>query len=78
MRKQMTVLERMIQAAEKTGDIAFRYQFQKEMFKASLLDRYEREKLKEEIAEEIMSRISITLDEQAIMQLNEMLKNLGR
>ena len=78
MKRQLSMYERFLQAAEKTGDITLRYQFQKEMMKASLLDRYEREKLKAEIAEEIMSRISITLDEQAIMQLNEMLKNLGR
>ena len=70
--------ERFLQAAEKTGDITLRYQFQKEMMKASLLDRHEREKLKAEITEDIMSRISITLNEQAIMQLHEMLKNLGR
>ena len=78
MRKQISMYERFLQAAEKTGDITLRYYFQKEMIKTSLIDRYEREKLKAEIAEEIMSRISITLDEQAIMQLNEMLKNLGR
>lgn len=78
MRRQLSMYERFLQAAEKTGDITLRYQFQKEMMKASLLDRHEREKLKAEITEDIMSRISITLNEQAIMQLHEMLKNLGR
>lgn len=78
MKRQLSMYERFLQAAEKTGDITLRYQFQKEMMKASLLDRHEREKLKAEITEDIMSRISITLNEQAIMQLHEMLKNLGR
>ena len=39
---------------------------------------YEREKLKAENVENIMSRISITLNEQIIMQFNETLKKLGK
>ena len=39
---------------ENTGDIMLRYQFQKEMFKNSIFERQEREKLKQEIINEIM------------------------
>lgn len=78
MRRQLSMYERFLQAAEKTGDITLRYQFQKEMMKASLLDRHEREKLKAEITEDIMSRISISLNEQAIKQLDKMLRELGK
>lgn len=77
MRKQISMYERFLQAAEKTGDITLRYYFQKEMIKTSLLDRYEREKLKAEIANEVMSCISIKLENEAIMQLEDMLRNLG-
>ena len=78
MKRQLSMYERFLQAAEKTGDITLRYQFQKEMMKASLLDRHEREKLKAEITEDIMSRISISLNEQAIKQLDKMLRELGK
>ena len=63
---------------ENTGDVMLRYQFQKEMFKNSIFERQEREKLKQEIINEIMQRISVVIDEQAIKQLDEMLRNLGK
>lgn len=63
---------------ENTGDIMLRYQFQKEMMKNSFLDRQEREKLKEEIVQEVLTRISIVLEDEAIKKLDEMLRNLGR
>ena len=68
----------MLNAFENTGNIMLRYQFQKEMFLNSLFERQEREKLKAEIEHDIMSRISATIDDEAIKQLNEMLKNLGK
>ena len=46
--------------------------------KDDILNREERERLKTEIVQEIMSRISIQLDEQALKQLSEMLRNLGK
>ena len=72
------MFEKMLKTIENTGDIMLRYYYQKEMFKNSLLERQERERLKNEIIEELIPRISVVLDEQAIKQLDEMLRNLGR
>ena len=71
------MFEKMLDAMGNTADIMLRYQYQKEMFKDSLLERQEREKLKEEIIQEVVSRVSVVIDEQAIKQLDEMLRNLG-
>ena len=78
MRNQHSLFELMLKAMENTGDVMLRYQFQKEMFKNSIFERQEREKLKQEIINEIMQRISVVIDEQAIKQLDEMLRNLGK
>lgn len=78
MRRQDTMFERMLEAMGNTADVMLRYQYQKDMFKESLLDRQEREKLKEEIIQEVVSRVSVVIDEQAIKQLDEMLRNLGK
>ena len=72
------MFELMLKAMENTGDIMLRYQFQKEMMKNSFLDRQEREKMKEEIIQEVLARISIRLEDEAIKQLDEMLRNLGK
>ena len=42
------------------------------------LYRQEKEKMKQEIIEEIMSRITVTLDDTAIKQLRDMIDDLGR
>ena len=78
MSRQSTMFERMLEAMGNTADVMLRYQYQKDMFKESLLDRQEREKLKEEIIQEVVSRVSVVIDEQAIKQLDEMLRNLGK
>lgn len=78
MRNQNSMFDLMLKAMENTGDIMLRYQFQKEMMKNSFLDRQEREKLKEEIVQEVLARISIVLEDEAIKKLDEMLRNLGR
>lgn len=78
MRHQNSMFDLMLKAMENTGDIMLRYQFQKEMMKNSFLDRQEREKLKEEIVQEVLARISIVLEDEAIKELEKMLRNLGR
>ena len=72
------MFERFLDSVEKSADITLRYYFQKEMMMNDILNRQERERLKEEIIHDVMSRISIQLDEQALKQLSEMLKNLGK
>ena len=78
MRHQNSMFDLMLKAMENTGDIMLRYQFQKEMMKNSFLDRQEREKLKEEIVQEVLARISIVLEDEALKELDKMLRNLGR
>ena len=78
MRNQNSMFDLMQKAMENTGDIMLRQQFQKEMMKNSFLDRQEREKLKEEIVQEVLARISIVLEDEAIKELEKMLRNLGR
>lgn len=70
------MLELMLKALENTGDIMLRYQFQKEMMKNSFLERQEREKFKEEIVQEVLARISIVLEDEALKQLRDMLSGL--
>ena len=77
MRNQNSMLELMLKALENTGDIMLRYQFQKEMMKNSFLDRQEREKFKEEIVQEVLARISIVLEDEALKQLRDMLNGLA-
>lgn len=76
MRNQNSMLELMLKALENTGDIMLRYQFQKEMMKNSFLERQEREKFKEEIVQEVLARISIVLEDEALKQLRDMLSGL--
>ena len=76
MRNQPSMLELMLKALENTGDIMLRYQFQKEMMKNSFLERQEREKFKEEIVQEVLARISIVLEDEALKQLRDMLSGI--
>ena len=77
MHRQNSMFEKMLEAMGNTADVMLRYQYQKEMFKNSLLDRQEREKLKEEIIQDVLAHVSVVIDEEAIKQLDEMLRNLG-
>ena len=76
MKNQPSMLELMLKAMENTGDIMLHYQYQKDMMKNSFLERQEREKLKEEIVQEVLARISIDLEDEAIKQLRDMLNDL--
>ena len=58
---------------QKTGDIMLRYAYQKEMMKSRLLDDAEIDR----IAERVLSRISIRLEDEALKQLRDMLNGLG-
>ena len=73
---------RFMDAIGKTGDIALAYAFQKDMMRQEFLERQERERLIEEIAERVLSRISITVDAQEIFDsiddLNNRINALGQ
>ena len=68
------MLERYLEAMQKTGDIMLRYAFQKEMMKARLLDEAEIDR----IAERVLRRIHIRLEDEALKQLRDMLNSLGQ
>ena len=68
------MLERYLEAMQKTGDIMLRYALQKEMMKARLLDEAEIDS----IAERVLRRIHIRLEAEAISQLRDMLNSLGQ
>ena len=59
-----------------------RWQFQKDMMKQSLYERQEREQLVNDVANEVLSRISATVDASEIFDtidgLNDRINNLGR
>lgn len=54
--------DRFIEAMQKTGDITLRYYYQKQMIKDALLSEEERKKLIDEVADQVISRISLTAD----------------
>lgn len=74
MKKPKTMLELMLDAAQNTGDIMLRYQYQKDMIKQGYFDRMEREAWKKEIAADVLSRISATVDVSEVVQEIEQLR----
>lgn len=79
MKKQMSVFERYLDAMQKTGDIVLAWQYQKAMFKQSLLDKTEREALKAEIISDILSNVSATVDiTEAVAEIDELKRAIDR
>lgn len=77
-KQQNGVLKRFLGAVEQTGDIALRYQYQKDMMLNNILSEQEIDL----IADRVLSRISATVDVSEIIQkieeLDQMIKNLGQ
>ena len=71
--KEKSMFERYLLAMQNTGDIVLRWQYQKDMMKARLLDDAEIDR----IAERVLSRIHIRLEDEALKDLRDMLNNLG-
>lgn len=67
---------------QEQGDIYLSYQFQKEMFGQSLYQNYEHQKLVQEVADEVISRLNTTLDMQDVFNkidgLNDKINSLER
>ena len=82
MARYKGVMERFLEASERTGDIMLRYLYQKEMMKQNWLSREEHNRIVQETANLVLSRISLTVDTSevfdAIDGLNEKIKNLSR
>lgn len=77
MRKYKSWFERFLEAAEKTGDIMLRYQYQKDMMREQLLNKAQLDKLKNEIVSELLPRIKVTIPEEALKELKRRLEELG-
>ena len=82
MSKTKSMFDRYIEAMQNTGDIMLRWQYQKDMMKQSILDRQERERLIEDVADRVLARISITVDAEdvinAIEDIQSRLDRLGK
>ena len=60
------------------GQAYLNYYFTREMMKEQFVRRTEMEKVKNEIAEDVMSRIHIRLEDEALKELRDLLNVLGR
>ena len=75
MRKQKGVFELYLEAMAKTGDVMLAWQYQKDMFKQSLLDKEERQALIQDVAAEVVSHLSATVGiSEALMEIDELRK----
>ena len=82
MVSQNNIFNTLLRAIEKTGDTMLAYQFQKDMMYDEIRQRAEREKMIEEIAQRVLSRISATVDVSEIIKsiddLNDRINRLGK
>ena len=82
MDRQNNMFNTLLRAIEKTGDTMLAYQFQKDMMYDEIRQRAEREKMIEEIAQRVLSRISATVDVSEIIKsiddLNDRINRLGK
>ena len=80
--RNKSMFQRYVEAMQNTGDIMLRWQYQKDMMKQSILDRQERERLIEDVADRVLARISITVDAEdvinAIEDIQSRLDRLGK
>ena len=77
--RNKSMFERYVEAVQNTGDIMLRWQYQKDMMKQSILDRQERERLIEDVADRVLARISITVDaEDVINSIEDIQSRLDR
>ena len=80
--KYKSVFERYLEAAQNTTDVALRLYYQEAMIKQSLWEKQERKQLVKDVANEVLSNISATVDASEIFDeidgLNEKLESLGR
>lgn len=80
--KHKSVFERYLEAAQNTTDVALRLYYQETMIKQALWEKQDRKQLVKDVANEVLSNISATVDASEIFDaidgLNEKLESLGR
>lgn len=74
MRRQISVMEKMLDAMTKTGDIMLRYQYQKNMMLENLLSDREIDI----IADRVIQRIKMTADiSEVVMAIDELKREIN-
>lgn len=74
MRRQMSVMEKMLDAMTKTGDIMLRYQYQRNMMLDNLLSDREIDI----IADRVIQRIRVTADiSEVVMAIDELKREIN-
>ena len=74
MRRQMSVMEKMLDAMTKTGDIMLRYQYQRNMMLDNLLSDREIDI----IADRVIQRIRMTADiSEVVMAIDELKREIN-
>ena len=72
------VFRTLIQDLQNRKEYTLALQLQHDLIANDFIDRQEREKLKKEIVNEIMSNIDVLLETKAIDKLNKTINNLGK
>lgn len=70
--------EHFIDGLDAKSQAYLNYYFTKELMKDQFIRRAEIEKLKNEITEEVLSRVRIRLEAEALEELRDLLKSLDR
>ena len=76
MPRYKDTFQRYLEAVQKTGDIMLRLQYQHDMMLDDIYAKKEREQLVRDVADEVISRLNITVDATDIINQIEELKKI--
>lgn len=80
--KQKSVLERALDALQNAGQATLRWQYQKDMMKMQFFSKEEYERIINDVADKVISRMRLTVDAseiiEAIEEIERRLKDLGK
>lgn len=76
--KKTDFISQFVDGLDAKGQAYLNYYFTREQMKQDFIHRSELEKVKSEIIADVMSRISIRLEDEALRQLRNTLDDFGR
>lgn len=80
--KQKSVLERALDALQNAGQATLRWQYQKDMMKMQFFSKEEYDRIINDVADKVISRMRLTVDAseiiEAIEEIERRLKDLGK
>lgn len=80
--KQKSVLERALDALQNAGQATLRWQYQKDMMKMQFFSKEEYERIINDVADKVISRMRVSVDAseiiEAIEEIERRLKDLGK